>query len=808
MNLAIKNSASAATTSCYHCGEAVPKGSQFFATLSGIEQPMCCPGCVAVAQMIDAGGLGRFYDQRTAYNIRPDEMVLEQADQLRIYDEPALAQTFSHALEDGTTEVQVLLSGVSCAACTWLIENAIGRLEGVERALVNLQDSRLDVRLNLQQCRISDVFIHLQRLGYEPRPYEANLRREQLQAQQRESLKRLAVAGLGMMQVGMFAIALHAGDLQGIADEYKSLLRWVSLPVAAVVVFYSARGFFSNAWRHLRYGALVMDLPIAIAIGLAFSASVWATAMQTGQVYFDSVVMFTFFLLLGRHLEQGARQRYLRNWSDTQNSLPAAVTTRQNGQWALVPRPQLAAGDTILVKSGEVVAADATVIRGTGELREDAFTGESLPRRVKEGDTIYAGTININQELEACVSCDYQDSRLALLLRSVHTAQASKPRLATLADRIAGWFVGGVLLVAATTFISWLVIDSSQALWVTLSVLVISCPCALALATPAALTAAASALRERGVIVNAENALEALASVTHMVFDKTGTLTQGNLQIEATESLGRLGKPEILSLAAALQKHANHPVAKAFEHVATSQSLDDVKVVQGAGIETRLHGKTLRIGSEQFCRQIAPELVAPPTKPLYWVALCQQDEPLAWIGFSDTLRSESSTVIDTVKKRGVQIELLTGDSSAQASQIARALNIEHLFAGVTPQEKLEHVQSLQATGAVVCMVGDGLNDAPVLGVADVSFAVASATELARAQAALVIADGDLHKVTEAQDIARRCYRIMRQNIGWALAYNVSAIPLAAMGMVPPWAAALGMSASSLLVVLNALRLTR
>lgn len=769
---------------------------------------MCCPGCVAVAQLIDSGGLGHFYEQRTAYNTRPEVLELEQASLLRIYDEPALAQTFSQDLQDGLKDVQILLSGVSCAACTWLIENAIGRMDGVESALVNFQESRLDVRLNTQLCRISDVFIQLQQLGYTPKPFEANLGREQQKAQQRDALKRLAVAGLGMMQVGMFAIALHAGDLQGIADEYKSLLRWVSLPVAAVVVFYSARHFFTNAWRHLRHGALVMDLPIAIAIGLAFSASTWATLTQSGQVYFDSVVMFTFFLLLGRYLEQRARHRYLRNWNDTQNSLPAAVTAKQNGQWERVPRPSLDAGDIILIKPGDVIAADATIVRGEGELREDAFTGESLPRRVTTGDTIFAGTININQAMEARVNCGYEESRLALLLRSVHTAQTSKPRLATLADRIAGWFVGGVLLVASVTFASWLMIDADQALWVTLSVLAISCPCALALATPAALTAAASALRERGVIVNAENALEALASITHLIFDKTGTLTQGELRIEATEPLGELNEREILALAAALQKHANHPVARAFNSVQAAVLTGDVRSVPGAGLETQIAGVTLRIGSEQFCRQIAPGLIAPPTQPLYWVALCRQNEPLAWIGFSDSLREESRQVVDIALRSGMQVELLTGDSSSQATQIAQALHIKHLFAGVTPQQKLEHVQSLQQEGATVCMVGDGLNDAPVLGVADVSFAVANATELARAQAALVIADGDLHKVVESQAIAQRCYRIMRQNVCWALAYNVSAIPLAAMGMVPPWAAALGMSGSSLLVVLNALRLTR
>lgn len=769
---------------------------------------MCCPGCVAVAELIDSGGLTGFYEQRTAFNVKPDTYEEWQETQFRVYDDPALADTFCEVLETGEKSARLLLSGVTCAACTWLIETSLATAPGIAYASVNLRDSRLDVRFDPASCQVSDIFVHLQKLGYAAKPYKADSRRQQLQVERRDALKRLAVAALGMMQVGMFAIALHAGDLQGIASEYESLLRWVSLPVAAFVVFYSARGFFSNAWRHLKRGTLVMDLPIALAIGLAFTASVWATVTQTGQVYFDSVVMFTFFLLLGRYLEQGARQRYLTSWTDTEASLPAAVSTLQNGQWVLAPRLSLVAGDQILLKPGEVVAADATVTRGRGELREEAFTGESLPRVVVEGGTIYAGTINLNQTLEATVNCDYRESRLALLLRSVVSAQGTKPRLATLADRIAGWFVAGVLLVAACTLAGWLLVDPSRALWVTLSVLVISCPCALALATPAALTGAASALRDRGVIVNAENALEALSKATHFVFDKTGTLTYGSLSIGSVELLSDCDKDEVIALAAALQQHSTHPVAKAFAQEPVTRRLRDVTTLQGAGIEAIVDGAPVRIGSESFCRQIAPQLGTPPSQPLYWVALCRRDEPLAWIGFNDKVRAESSAVIQAVSERGITVELLTGDSSGQASRIAQLLGIERLIAGVSPQEKLDHVRALQDNGAIVCMVGDGLNDAPVLGAADVSFAVSGATELARAQASLVITDGDLTKVIESLTLAKRCDRIIRQNFCWALGYNLCAVPLAIAGLVPPWAAAIGMSASSLIVVLNALRLTR
>ena len=431
-----------------------------------------------------------------------------------------------------------------------------------------------------------------------------------------------------------------------------------------------------------------------------------------------------------------------------------------------------------------------------------------MPRRVTAGDAVYAGTINVGQSIEASVHSSPASSRLAMLLRSVAEAQTERPALATLADSVAGWFVGGVLLLAAITFASWSFSSPEDALWVTLSVLVISCPCALALATPAALTAAATALRNNGIVVNGENALESLMQSTHLVFDKTGTLTQGELSLSIVHTLSGLERDACLSLAAALQQHSTHPVAKALADVASTHRLDEAVSHQGAGIEAQWRGRTVRMGSDAFCRALAPGLSCAPQEALYWVALVEENRPLAWLGFVDCVREEATEVIDFARERGVQVTLLTGDASAQVDLVADALGIEQVVRGASPQQKVAHVRSLQAAGDVVCMVGDGLNDAPVLGVANVSIAVAEATELARTQAALVITDGSLGRVTEAYRIADSTYRVMRQNIVWALSYNVAAIPLAAAGLVAPWLAAIGMSASSLLVVLNALRLQR
>ena len=795
-------------TLCYHCGEHVPAGVMLDINIGGEARPMCCPGCRAVAGLIYASGLESFYLQRTAFNERPDQTDTATPEQYLIYDDPELAASFTQTDEEGLSSASLLLGGITCAACTWLIEQSLSRLPGVSSALVNLQQSRLDIRFDPAQLPLSQVFARVESLGYHPRPFQTSTQRQQMAQEYRTELRRLAVAGLGMMQVGMFAIALHAGDIQGIELRYQGLLRWVSLLVASFIVLYSARPFFISAWRHLKLGTLVMDLPVALAIGLAWLASAWATFSGTGQVYFDSGVMFTFFLLLGRFLERRVRQRQALTWFDAESTLPPAVATRREEQWVTVPRIQLQAGETILVKAGDTVPVDALILEGNSAVKEDTFNGEHLPRAVIPGDAIYAGTVNVEGALHAQVLGSYLQSRLAALQRSVEQAQTEKPQLAKLADRVASWFVALILIVTSATAVVWSQLAPEQALWVTLSVLVISCPCALALATPAALTSAASALRAHGVIVRGENALDSLSRATHLLFDKTGTLTEGSLDIVQVQPLGDTGKDELLAIAAALQHYSTHPVARAFASIKGASGFEDVDYRVGAGLEARKDGATYRMGSEQFCRAQVAHLPDPPNTQLYWIALCRDASPLAWIGLNDRTRPEAAEVVNTAQNLGLQVELLTGDSSPQGPELARALGIETVNRGLQPQQKMAHVHALQSGGAIVAMVGDGLNDAPVLSLADASFAVAGATDLARTQADFVIVGGDLHAVTNTWRKARQCRRIILQNFAWALGYNVCAIPLAAMGFVPPWAAAIGMSLSSLLVVANSLRLNR
>ena len=793
---------------CFHCGESLNGEDRFSVDIDGVNRPMCCPGCQAVASLIAGSGMAGFYDQRSAYNERPEHLVAAPVESFTVYDDPQLAQLFLRQEADKLWHASLLIGGMTCAACTWLIEHTVQRLPGIVTANVNLQQGRLDVRFDRDQLASSTIFEAVAALGYRVQPFEANARREQLAKDYRRDLRRLAVAGIGMMQVGMFGIALHAGDIQGIAREYQGLLRWVSLLVASFVVIFSARPFFQSAWQHLKQGALVMDLPVALAIGLAWIASAWATLSGTGQVYFDSIVMFTFLLLLARFLELRSRRRDNGNWLDAQSQLPVTVSLQQDNQWIQVPRLQIQAGDRLLVTAGSVFPADGEVLTGASAAREDAFSGEHLPRDLAPGDSVFAGTVNIESAVEISSYGTYAETRLAALQRSTESGRQEKPRLAGLADRLASRFVAAVLLVTAATAVIWSQIDPERAFWVSLSVLVVSCPCALALATPAALANAAAALRNAGILVHGDNALEALARTTHLIFDKTGTLTHGDLTIARVMTTSVQGEAEALRLAASLQQYSSHPIAGAF-----SESIDKLQVNEadyriGAGISGIIDGVTYRTGSAEFCRELCPELADPPTDNAYWIALVSNAAPIAWIALHDPLRETTSGVIDWALKQGLVVELLTGDSSGQGPLLADQLGIKEVRTGQTPDDKLTHVAQLQAAGATVTMVGDGLNDAPVLGRADTSIAMANAADLTRAQADLVMVDADLQIIPTIFHKALQCRRVMLQNFAWALSYNACAIPLAASGFIAPWAAAVGMSLSSLLVVGNSLRLNR
>lgn len=800
-----------AQTACFHCGLPVPPGADYAVEIDGAVQPMCCLGCQAVAQAIVDGGLVDFYRYRTAASPQARGLVPGELQELALYDREDLQQSFVEKQAGEVREASLILEGIVCAACVWLNERHVRALPGVLEFSVNYSTHRARVRWDNQRIRLSDILEAISAIGYHAHPFDAG-RQEQIYRDERKAaLRRLAVAGLGMMQVMMLAVALYAGADEGMDAGLWHFLRWVSLLLTVPVVVYSGKSFFTSAWRDLRRRQLGMDVPVALAIGAAFLASAWATVRGSGEIYFDSVTMFTFFLLGGRFLEMGARHRAGQAAEELVKLLPAtAARLGENGEQR-VPVNDLAPGDRVLVRPGESVPADGRVLEGRSSVDESLLTGESLPLTRVPGDRVTGGTVNNESPLVMVVESVGEGTVLSAIVRLLDRAQTEKPTVTKLADQVAGWFVAGLLLLAAGVAWWWWHHDPAHAFTVTLSVLVVTCPCALSLATPAAITAATGALTRMGVLTTRGHALETLARATHVIFDKTGTLTEGRLRLDQVELHGSLDRDACLEIAAGLEHASEHPIARALCSAAGAMpAATEVSATAGLGVEGCIDGRRYRIGTVAYVNKLRGAAVsgdAAVTAPAAdGVVLGDEQGLLARFTFVDHVREHAVETIMRLRALGLNIELLSGDQHVAVASVAKALGITRFQARCRPQDKLARIHELQREGAVVAMIGDGVNDAPVLAGAQVSLAMGGGTQLAHASADMVLLSEQLLHLVAAVRTSRRTLRIIRQNLAWALVYNLLAIPLAAIGWVAPWMAAIGMSSSSLVVVLNALRL--
>ncbi len=789
---------------CFHCHLPINGQVLFHATIEDVEEPMCCPGCQAVATAIVNGGLDSYYKYRTEPAQQADSNEILKAE-YALYDREDLQQSFAHTLPSGQTEARLLVEGITCSACIWLLEHHLGQLPGVGNVTVNLSQHTATVALDTSKTPLSELMMSFLTIGYRAHPWRQEQQDALLEKENKQFIRRLAVAGIGTMQVMMYAIALYAG-----ADEnFRELLRWVSALLATPVIFYSAKPFFSAAWRDIKNRRPGMDVPVSLAIGGAYVASLWGTLQGTGEVYFDSVSMFTLFLLTGRYLEMRARHRTSQSARSLHNLLPeSCLRVTAEGETETVVPADLQVADTIRILPGENFPADGIILSGQSSVNESALTGEHMPVAKAAGDGVTAGTINTENAVDVQVTDVGQNTRLSAIARLLEQAQGEKPAIARQADRIAGWFVAAVLVVAVVVYYYWFQHKPEDAFWIVLSVLVATCPCALSLATPTALTAVTGFMQSRGFLISRGHVLEGLPHISHVIFDKTGTLTRGELSLRDTVVLAeQFDQTTLTQIAAALEAHSEHPIAEAFKKVNTAGiTVSDISNTTAQGLEGTVNGQCWRIGKPTFACPLQD--LTTVDNDHTWLLLSCDQQPMAWFGLDDTLRSEAATVIQDLQKRGLTVELLSGDSQGVVDRVGTELGIQNLTGQASPDDKLAYVRRLQQQGARVMMVGDGINDIPVLAAADLSVAMNTASDLARTHADALLLSGDLLQLTESMDKAKEARRIIRQNLGWSLVYNLSVLPLAATGWLAPWMAAIGMSASSLLVVANALRLSR
>ena len=743
------------------------------------------------------------------------------SESLRLLDDPQEWTAFSRPKGEGCWESSVVVEGMHCAACSFTVEEAIAAVPGVLQVQVSAGSHRAKVVWNAAQVQPSAWMQAIQKRGYRGVPANDVFSSERRRKEARKALWRWLVAGLCMMQVMMYAYPAYIAHRGDLSMEMEQLLRWASWVLSLPVMLFSCGTFFSNAWRDLRRGAISMDLPVAIGIGITFAVSSVGTFAPGGvfgrEVYFDSLTMFVFFLLTGRWLESRLRDRTAGALEALMNRLPDSLERLNvQGFFERVATRRLAVGDLVRVHPGEAFAADGVVEQGETLVDEALLTGESHALHKGPGNLVVAGSHNLSATVQVRVQGVGEQTRFAQIVALMQSASTTKPGTAALVDRLARPFLIGVLLAAGLSCLWWWQTDPQQALMVAVAVLVVTCPCALSLATPAAMLAAAGNLARQGVLVRNLHALEALSEAETVVFDKTGTLTRDAMALGRIEVRSGIAVRQVLQMAAALAKHSLHPASKALaaaaqqaDNAAPSWACNAVTEHAGQGVEGRAvqslepigNGSMLRLGSAVFCG-----LTHQDTDTLR-TFLSDEQGWLASFEVREELRPQATQAVAALIGAGVQVHLLSGDGAQSVSRVAADCGIPNFHGGCSPAGKLAVLRDMQAQGRKVVMVGDGLNDGPVLAGAHVSFAFGQAVPLAQAQSDFVVLGDQLMAVAHAVLLARKTMAVVRQNLWWALLYNAACVPLAVVGLLPAWLAGLGMACSSLVVVANALRLT-
>ena len=736
-----------------------------------------------------------------------------------VLDEPGEWEAFGRRVagREGWWESYLAIEGMHCAACTLTVEQALGDVPGVESVQVNGASGTARVVWAPHLGVPSAWLAALRRAGYGAVPAGDLLDSAPRTQAQRLMLWRWLVAGFCMMQVMMYAVPAYMAGPGEITPDIDALLRWASWVLTLPVVLFSCWPFFTAAWRDVRNRRVGMDVPVALGILIAFGASTAATFDPSGplgrEVWYDSVTMFVFFLLSGRLLEQRLRDRTAGALEALMRRLPQTIEREeQGGEFRRVAVRRLAAGDLIRVLPGEVFPADGTVTVGESRVDEALLTGESRPLLRRKGEPVIAGSHNLSGMVHVRVERVGEKTRYASIVALMEQASMDKPHLAQVADRIASPFLLAVMAAAAVAGALWWPTDPAHALGVAVAVLIVTCPCALSLATPAATLAAAGALARNGVLVRRLQALEACASVDTVIFDKTGTVTEDRMGLVGTHVRPGADAGQALALAGALARHSLHPASRAITAAAGSVAWTAAEVteVAGRGVTGTVAGdggreaRKLRLGSASLCG-------APPRRRDMQgleVHLADEHGWLATFELDEAIRHDAAPAVAALRALGLRVQLLSGDRGPAVKRLARRAGIEGAFGDCSPEDKLDHVRLAQQRGHLVAMVGDGVNDAPVLARANVSVAMGQAVPLAQAKSDFVVLGGQLQAVASLLQHARRTRRIVRENLAWAGIYNAVCVPLAALGYMPPWLAGLGMAASSLLVVANSARLAR
>ena len=789
------------------------------AELGGVRRQFCCPGCMAIAQTIHGEGLEVFYARRSQTGDKPAAYLAsnEIPEKLKPYDDPSLRGRFTRPYgEAGELEATLRLEKIRCAACVWLSEQHLRRIPGVRDVQINYVTQKAIVRFDPEKASLARLLFEIERIGYEAWPFEPSLSVERAKKEKRQLLTRLGVALLGMMQVMMYAWPTYVNA--DITPEFEILLGWTSWALTVPVMVYSAGPIFQAAWRSIKTfrqtHMLGMDVPIALALALAFTAGTINLIKGSGQSYFDSIAMFVAFILAARYVELLARQDAQGGAEALAKQLPATCERLPNYPVSqvveVVPVVNCNPGDVLRVPPGEVVPADGTLIENASALDESLLTGESKPVEKNIGDLVYAGTHNILNPLIMRIDAVGQSTRIAGIASLLDQALQAKPVMVSLAEKWAAYFVAFLLLSAFISSAVWLYFDPSQAWTVLVSVLVASCPCALSLAVPTAMAAAQGAVTKLGLLIVRGHVLEGLVKANDLVLDKTGTLTMGEPELKDIILL-RPGvcSEDALAIALALEAGQKHPLALSLQRAGKLKEITpialDHPVINELG--KGLSSGAYRLGSAIWVG-LQPNESEKQDGQYGQVHLADEQGLIASFIFLDTPRLGVQNLLQAAKQKNITPHLISGDDPVTVAWWAREMGITHYRGACTPEQKYEYIEQLQNQQRFVWAIGDGVNDAPLLARADVSIAVGAGAPLAAAGADAILTASSLEPLAKALALAEKTQRIIKENLLWALFYNLLAIPAAMLGLVNPWIAGIGMSLSSLAVTLNAWRLRK
>ncbi|GAA6204357.1 heavy metal translocating P-type ATPase [Thalassotalea sp. SU-HH00458] len=796
---------------CFHCDETIPKGISLFVNIDGIEQPMCCIGCQAVARTIVDNALTDYYRFRTEPATKSDNLVPEQLKRTALLDDKSLQDEFAY--NDGEYRETILtIEGISCAACAWLIEMQLSKLNGLISINVNATTQRATIKWQDSQVKLSEILNAIDNIGYKAQPFKASNVEKTNQKTSKAFIKRLGISGILMMQVMMIAVGLYFGAFSDMAKHNLVYLRYISLFLTLPIISYGAFPFYKGAVNALKVKRLSMDVPVSIAIILAFTASAWATINQSGEVYFESVSMFTFLLLIGKFLEFRARNRAAEVSSNLLKLMPMTALRIHDGKEEFIIARKLVPGDTVIIKPGETIPADGIITSGLSQINEAMLSGEQKPITKKRGEKVFAGTINGDGNLLIEVIQAGQHSFLSQLIRISEASQAHKPKLAKLSDKIAQYFVAVILLTAIATAWYWQQHLPEEAFWITLSVLVATCPCALSLATPTALTCATTRLNRSGIMIKSSHVMETIPAIDLIAFDKTGTLTSGDFVINKHIIIDETySKDSLLAYAAVLEAQSEHPIAKAFSPYRDySYIANNIEILAGIGVVGTVNGLNISIGKPTWFLH-STEHIQESEKQI-----CQQyndaqcllainGKLAAAFYLKDKVRKQAPPLIKQLRQANINTCMLSGDHQAGCEKTQSIVQLDSIYSQLTATEKMDKIKQLQQSHTVA-MVGDGINDTPVFGAAHVSIAMGSGTDIAKSGADVILLNNNLSSVYTLKTIANKTKRIIWQNYGWAFGYNAIVLPLAVSGHITPYMAVIGMSLSSILVISNSLRL--